>query len=111
GFTYTIDWGDGSSTQTLAAAPGNGAGLLVDHVFTADGSYTVRVTATDKDGGQGAPATVPVAITAVALQGDTCDPTKTALVVGGTLGNDTIVFSPVGSNGSIQVTINGVSQG
>ena len=50
-------------------------------------------------------------ITAVGLQVDSCDPTKTVLVVGGTTGNDSILFSPVGNSGSIEVTINGVSQG
>src|SRR5262249_1691352 len=45
------------------------------------------------------------------LQTDTTDPTKTQLAVGGTTANDVIVFSPVGNQGNIEVTINGVSQG
>jgi hypothetical protein len=56
GFTYTIDWGDGSPPQTIAAAPGNGAGLTEAHVFSQPGSFTVQVTATD-DTGLVSPAT------------------------------------------------------
>src|SRR5262249_35026135 len=40
-----------------------------------------------------------------------CDPTKTALVVSGTPGNNTIVFNPGGTGGTVQVILNGVSQG
>ncbi|HMC67265.1 MAG TPA: calcium-binding protein, partial [Gemmataceae bacterium] len=45
------------------------------------------------------------------LQTDPCDPTKTALVVQGTLGNDTIVFTPGGNTGDISVKLNGASLG
>src|SRR5207244_1779258 len=38
-------------------------------------------------------------------------PTKTALVVQGTLGNDTIVFTPGGNTGDISVKLNGASLG
>src|SRR5262249_27917431 len=64
----------------------------------------------DDDGGVKT-QTATVTIVAVALQDDPCNPGKTALVAGGTTGNDTIAFDPVGNGGDIQVTINGVSQG
>ena len=41
---------------------------------------------------------------------DACDPTKTALVINGTAGNDKIHLTPA-SGGGVQVTINGVSSG
>jgi Ca2+-binding RTX toxin-like protein len=44
------------------------------------------------------------------LQPDTADPTKTALVVGGTTGGDVIQLHESAGN-AIEVTINGVSQG
>jgi hypothetical protein len=50
GFTYTINWGDGSPVQTIAAAPGNGAGITEAHVFDHPGTFTVQVTATDNHG-------------------------------------------------------------
>ncbi|HXG09859.1 MAG TPA: LamG-like jellyroll fold domain-containing protein [Gemmataceae bacterium] len=92
GFIYTVDWGDGTAVQTFA-----GSGLSVDHVFREAGSWTVRVTATDKDGGVSAVATVTVQTSAIALQPDPADPSKTILVVGGTEGNDRLVFRPAPS--------------
>ena len=50
-------------------------------------------------------------ITAVALQVDPANSSQTALVVGGTTGDDTIVFSPADNKGGIRVTISGVNQG
>jgi hypothetical protein len=51
GFTYTINWGDGSPIQTIPASPGNGSGVSVSHVFPAAGTYTVALTAIDQYGG------------------------------------------------------------
>ncbi|HEY1683259.1 MAG TPA: Ig-like domain-containing protein [Tepidisphaeraceae bacterium] len=50
GFTYSINWGDGT-TQTISATSNNGSGLAPTHSYSALGDYTVTVTATDKDGG------------------------------------------------------------
>jgi ELWxxDGT repeat protein len=111
GFTYTINWGDGSAVQTVTPTAGNGAGVSVDHVFATTGSYTVSATATDKDGGVSAAASQSIAIAAVAIQTDPNDSTKTALVVGGTTTNDNIQFAIPKKSTSIQVTINGVVQG
>jgi titin len=111
GFVYTINWGDGSGLQTVPRTAGNGSGVNVDHVFATTGTYTMAVTATDKDSGTSAVASRTVTITAVALQTDACDPTKTALVVGGTTGNDAILFNPGSGPGDVQVIVNGVSQG
>jgi Ca2+-binding RTX toxin-like protein len=98
GFTYQITWGDGSSQA--AAGP---SGLQLDHVYTASGTYTVQLTATDTDGAASAVASQAVTITAVELQG-------TTLVAGGTTGDDVIRFGQR-PGGAINVTINGVSQG
>jgi hypothetical protein len=51
GFTYSINWGDGSPIQTVPAAAGNGRGVSISHVFTTARTDTVSLTATDKDGG------------------------------------------------------------
>src|SRR6185437_11599402 len=78
GFTYSIDWGD-QSTTTMSGA----ASISLSHVFTAAGNYTVQVWATDKDGQQSKqPGTLSVRVTTAALQGND-------LVVGGTTGDDT----------------------
>ena len=52
GFSFVIDWGDGTDPQTIPATPNNGAGVALGHIFTTVGTYTVQVTATDKDGGK-----------------------------------------------------------
>jgi PKD repeat protein len=44
GFTYSWNFGDGSSPV---------AGANASHTYTAAGTYTVKLTATDKDGGAG----------------------------------------------------------
>ncbi|MFO0949435.1 MAG: PKD domain-containing protein [Planctomycetota bacterium] len=50
-FTFDIDWdGDGNIDQTIAGV----SGLQVDHAFASAGTFTIRVTATDKDGGTSA---------------------------------------------------------
>ncbi len=100
GFTYTIHWGDGS-TATVSGP----ASIQLSHVFTASGTYTVQVWATDGDGAEAAqPGSQSVTVTAVAVQGED-------LIVGGTTGNDTIVLRPTDTNGDIAVTINGQSLG
>jgi uncharacterized repeat protein (TIGR01451 family) len=114
GFVYSIDWGDGSPIQIIARTPGNGSGTTADHVYTVSGTYTVSVTATDKDNGTSAAATQTIVITAIGLQPDPCNPGGTMLVVGGTSGDDVIVIAP-GSGGApaqstdLNVTINGVT--
>ncbi|MFI5455599.1 MAG: Ig-like domain repeat protein [Isosphaerales bacterium] len=75
GFTYAINWGDGSPVQTVTASPGNGSGTTVSHAFAAAGLYPVSVTVADEDGEQGtwtespafavAPAATTVTITSV----------------------------------------------
>src|SRR5262249_5806239 len=97
GFTFTIDWGDGSSET--AAGP---SGLTLDHIYTASGTYIVTVPAADKDGATSAAATQSVAVTAVELQAGG------VLVVGGTTGADQILFTPAGDDpNAVQLTING----
>jgi Ca2+-binding RTX toxin-like protein len=100
GFTFAIAWGDGT-TQTVTAP----SGTTVSHTFTATGAYKVQVTAKDKDGGTSAAVTQTDTITAVALETDPTDPSKTALFVGGTTGADTITVKPADANGTLDVKI------
>jgi hypothetical protein len=110
GFEYTIAWGDASPMQTVPRTMANGSGVSLEHVFPASGTYTMQVTATDKDQGTSTVATHSITITAVALQADSCDLSKTALVVGGTTGNDSIVINP-GGPGAVKVLLGGVLLG
>jgi large repetitive protein len=99
GFTYSVNWGDGTSS-TIA---GPGSGVQLAHTWVAAGSYTVRVTATDKDGGAGS-ATQGIAVKVVELQNGN-------LVVGGTNAGERITIKPADRNGGLQVQFNGASQG
>lgn len=97
GFTYRVDWDDGTPAQTVRGP----SGLAVTHAFAAAGTFTVRVTATDKDGG-----TSPVATLAVRV-----DPVFVAdgdLYVYGTPGNDTIRITAAGG---IRPVVNGTASG
>jgi VCBS repeat-containing protein len=100
GFTYALNWGDGSPTQIVRGS----AGIQVDHVFAAIGTFTVTVTATDKDGGASAPASAAITVRAAELQGN-------VLVIGGTLGGDTIVITPADGTGNLTVSVNGAGLG
>ncbi len=110
GFIYTINWGDGTAVQTILQAPGNGTGIAVEHGFTNKGSFTVQVTATDKDAGVSPSVSQVVKIGFTGLQTDPTDPTKTALFVGGGPGNDVIRVKLYGT-ARAQVFINGTARG
>jgi len=103
GFTYTINWGDGNAL-TIPRSAGNGAGVAVDHIYTAPGTYTVRVTATDKDNAVSAASTQQVLVQVAQMQGED-------LAVGGTPGTDTITLTPANAAGDISVVVNKVSWG
>jgi hypothetical protein len=106
GFRYQIDWGDGSQ-QTVAATPGNGSGVTVEHAFPASGNLTVQVTPVDKDGVVGTMMAFPVAVVPAAVQNG-------VLTVGGTSGDDTvfIALAPFGPGlASASVTLNGAGLG
>jgi Ca2+-binding RTX toxin-like protein len=107
-FTWSINWGDGSPVQIVAGA----SGTSVSHVFSAGRTFRVHVLVTDAAGNTSqTPATLAVNVASVAMETDPVDNTETALVIGGTTGNDTIVIAPADPTGkTVTVTINGVAQ-
>jgi hypothetical protein len=48
----SVNWGDGSATQSLADRSSTGSLGDASHTYADNGSYTVSVTVTDKDGGK-----------------------------------------------------------
>ena len=64
-FTYTISFGDGD-TKTLSGP----AVLLINHVYTKTGTFTVQVTATDKFGYTSGLATETIKVVPVAVEID-----------------------------------------
>lgn len=135
--TYTANFTDPGSADTFTYAwtvTQNGSAVTLPEgtvtsaktfTFTpsTNGNYVISVTVTDDDDGP-ASATLPVTVSAVAMQG-------ADLAVSGTAGNDTIVFTPAPIKSTtpgsphgkgkpaitgkptmgVQVLINGVSQG
>jgi len=57
-FTWRIDWGDGSPVQVVTA----GFDVQVSHFWATNGTFTVTVTATDKDQGTSAASTAAVIV-------------------------------------------------
>jgi uncharacterized delta-60 repeat protein len=110
GFTYTINWGDGTPVDTITRRPGNAAGVPLEHAYTRIGTYQVVVTATDAFGNVGQPFTVPVSIRAVALEPDPLQPGRIMLAVGGTNQADRIRVRRV-RGGGLRVMIDGADLG
>jgi hypothetical protein len=81
--------------------------------ITSAGMYTISVRGKDSAGNTGPAASTTLTVTAAAntavLVQDPCYPTKMAIVVTGTSGNDTITVKPKGSS-QIEVKINNVSK-
>ncbi len=103
-FTFTVSFGDGTSTKFSSTSP-----VLIDHVYTKTGTFTVSVTATDEYGHISTPATATIKVVSVAIETDPFNKNQTALFVG-TSGTETINFAASGASG-ISVTLNGASQG
>jgi hypothetical protein len=99
GFTFVINWGDGSAPQTVVGV----SGTTVTRTFVNAGEYNIGVTATDKDGGTSSQYTMTLPIHVAEQQGST-------LTVMGTSGADTILLRPSGPD-SVLVTVNGVNSG
>jgi hypothetical protein len=106
GFTFQINWGDGS-TQTVTGMQAT----TITHICSTSGSYMIQAMATDQDGGVSDAVTQPMLVKDGSLQVDPTNPALTALVVGGTMGSDTILIQPINTAGGLQVTINGVVEG
>jgi Ca2+-binding RTX toxin-like protein len=106
GFTFSVDYGDGTSQTTLPRQS-----LNVSHIYSAEGANKLKITATDKDGGISDVVTHTVEIKAAAIIPDPNDPTQTDLFVGGTPGDDQINVTQQGASGVYSVSLNGQFKG
>lgn len=59
GFAWSVDFGDGSTASVPA---GTASPAVRSHAYSANGTFTVTVTATDKDGAVSAPATTTISV-------------------------------------------------
>jgi hypothetical protein len=106
-FTFAINWGDGNSQNVTADS-----GTVVSHSYTATGTYTVGVTATDAGGVVGNNATQNVVVKAAQVENDPASlGGSVGLAIGGTSGNDSIQISTGATSGTVTVTLNGASLG
>jgi Ca2+-binding RTX toxin-like protein len=78
--------------------------LAVEHVYRTEETYTIRVTARDKDGDVNSQATHTLTVLPLEMQDG-------SLVIGGTPGNDSIIVSAVDAAGTVDVRINGRNSG
>jgi hypothetical protein len=107
-FTYAIDWnGDGKVDQVVTGP----SGLVVGHVFTSAGTYMVSVHVSDSQGDAITPAGWTITIKAAELQADPFSPGLTDLVVGGTQGNDVILFTRGHKKNQVDVYLDGQKLG
>jgi hypothetical protein len=94
GFTYRMNWGDGTAqnpdVDTISPTANNGAGVSISHTYASSGAYQVGVTATDIYSGVG--------------------PTATAVVVIGTASADTMTLCGGANPGGVKVNLNGSVQ-
>ncbi len=104
-FSLKLAFGDGLTRTVSSKSP-----LLVNHVFNRPGTFTVTVTAVDEFGNASSPVSVAIKVLLVTLEPFPLNTNKTALFVGGTTGNDTVVFAAA-AKGGIAVTLDGVNEG
>jgi Ca2+-binding RTX toxin-like protein len=111
-FTYAIDWnGDGVVDQTVTGPNGT----AVTHGYAAVGGYNVGVTATVHIGEEdytsyAAHQSVTIFAVTATVQADPGDATRSALVVQGTAGADSLVLSP-GAGNAVALSVSGYPVG
>ena len=105
GFTYTVDWGDGSGAQSLALKAEQAS-----HVYSTAGTFTIKLRATDKDGSASTEVTRSITIVPAQIQTSVDNPNLLDLVVGGTSAGDFITVSPA-EQGKVKVDMGGQSLG
>ena len=100
------DFGDG----TVIAVPSGDAGAsTVAHRYTVAGTYTVTMTVTNDDGLSSVSAQT-VRVKPLEMLPNAVDADQVDLIVGGTAGNDSILFLAMG-RGRVAVLLNGRYQG
>jgi ELWxxDGT repeat protein len=105
-FTFMIQWGDGSAAQALTGP----SGTMISHTYSATGSYSLSVSATDPNGfAGGKTATVNILGVSVAIQADPATPGKEMLIIYGTPSSDSLVLAGTGSG--VSLTFDGTALG
>jgi hypothetical protein len=98
-----------SLTGSLADLNAALAGLVYRGAVNYTGADTLSITASDSS--LAANQSVALTVAPAILETDPTDPSKTALLVGGTTGADTIVIKPADANGTVNVKIGSTNLG
>ena len=85
GFTFSVDWGDGTAIETITGL----SGLQAAHIYSTFGPRVVKVTATDQHGDTSSQATLALSVSPVKLVGNSG---ALDLVWTGTAGDDHVQF-------------------
>jgi hypothetical protein len=110
GFTYTINWGDGSALETVGPQLGNSP-VHDTHAYAGTGTFAVSVTATDQAGISSPVATQQITIGVAELEHDSASLGGiTGLAIAGTSAGQGIVLASAGPH-SIRVTRGGILLG
>src|SRR5439155_1022955 len=88
-YMYSVQWGDGSPTESILSPMGSSAAQAL-HTYVAPAPYSITVTATDQMFFNTNQLSIPISITPVAMETDPSDQNLTALYVGCTTSTDTI---------------------
>jgi hypothetical protein len=111
GFTYQIDWGDGSPAQTVPATANN-TSVTETHTYTATGTFPVSVTATDQFNAASAPATGAITVGLAQVQADAAGQGGiTGLAISGVGVSSGVVLAPGATAGTLKVTRSGTLLG
>jgi hypothetical protein len=111
GYTYAINWGDGSPVQTVTATAGN-TSITLSHAYTQTGTFTVSATATDQFGYTAPAGSQSIAVSLFAIEADPAGQGGiTGLAISDVAGTSGVVLTPTGSGDNLQVTRGGVLLG
>ncbi len=106
GFTFNVDFEDGTRQVILPTDL-----QTITHVYTTEGTKTLTVTATDREGGVSETAVHTIDIKAAGIFPDPTNSAQTDLFIGGTVGNDTIKVNQQGKSNFYDVVISDQSKG
>jgi len=106
GFTYVINWGDGSPVQTISPTPDNTA-ITEAHQYISTGTFTVSVTASDQFNIASTAATQPIQIGIAEVEADSNGQGGiTGLAISGISGSQGVVLAGTTGN-SVKITRGG----
>jgi hypothetical protein len=111
GYTYAINWGDGSPVQTVSASANNTT-ITLSHTYTQTGTFSVSATATDQFGYTAPVVSQAITVGVIATEADPAGQGGvTGLAISDVAGSAGVVLTPTGSGDNVQVTRNGVLLG